>query len=289
MTTAPVPAAPLRFLSLELTARCQLTCPSHCYARAGPTRGHGGMTGGDWHRVLDEAAELGTATVQLIGGEPTQHPDFTELVEHALQSGLRVRVYTNLFRVREVHWRLFAHPHLSLACSYYSDDANQHDAITGRRGSHTATRGNLAEALRRRIPVRVAVVDLGGGQRVEQARAELQALGATAVHTSQVRAVGNAARSAAPSASALCGRCADGKAAVLPDGDVAVCEIGRHLTGGNVRTTSLATVLAGDHWARAAASVPRRAAAVCPPDCAPNDDTKCGPDTGGGPCPPADS
>lgn len=39
-TTAEVPTT-LRFLSLEITARCQLTCPSHCYAQAGPTCGHG--------------------------------------------------------------------------------------------------------------------------------------------------------------------------------------------------------------------------------------------------------
>ncbi|WP_323178858.1 hypothetical protein [Streptomyces sp. NBC_00568] len=39
-TTAEVPTM-LRFLSLEITARCQLTCLSHCYTQAGPTRGHG--------------------------------------------------------------------------------------------------------------------------------------------------------------------------------------------------------------------------------------------------------
>jgi MoaA/NifB/PqqE/SkfB family radical SAM enzyme len=69
----------LRFLSLEITGRCQLTCPSHCYAQAGPTRDHGSMTGDDWHRVLDEAVVLGTTTVEFIGGEPTRHPDFTRL------------------------------------------------------------------------------------------------------------------------------------------------------------------------------------------------------------------
>lgn len=36
----------------EITARCQLTCPKHCYAEAGPTRGHGSMTGDDWHRAI---------------------------------------------------------------------------------------------------------------------------------------------------------------------------------------------------------------------------------------------
>ncbi|WP_369383132.1 radical SAM protein [Streptomyces sp. cg36] len=290
MTIAPEAPTTLRFLSLEITTRCQLTCPSHCYAQAGPTRGHGSMTGQDWHRLIDEAVALGTTTVQLIGGEPTQHPDFTALVEHALQVGLRVRVYSNLVRIRQAHWRLFEHPRLSLATSYHSDDPDEHDMITGLRGSHTATRANLVEAVRRGIPVKVAIVDLGGGQRVEQARAEMQALGVHQIHVDAVRAVGNAAtvRAVLPSTSALCGRCGDKKAAILPDGDVSVCEIGRFLTAGSVKSASLASVLASDRWTQIAASVPRHTSAdPCPPDCAPNDDSACGPDNPG-PCGPAD-
>ncbi|MFI2428601.1 SPASM domain-containing protein [Streptomyces sp. NPDC018955] len=87
--------------------------------------------------------------------------------------------------------------------------------------------------------------------------------------------------------SSLCGRCGDGKAAVLPDGTVAVCEIGRFLTAGSVRGASLASVLAGERWAEVAASVARRAgAAPCDPDCSPNDDT-CQPSSGGT-CGPSD-
>ncbi|MEV0442919.1 radical SAM protein [Streptomyces spectabilis] len=291
MTTAPEPpVTPLRFLSLEITSRCQLTCRSHCYAEAGPTRGHGSMTGADWHRIIDEAATLGAKTVQLIGGEPTLHPAFTELVEHAVQNGLRVRVYSNLVRIRDRHWQLFEHPQVSLATSVYSDDADEHDAITGRCGSHAATRANVIAAVHRGVRVKVGIVDMGGKQRAAQARAEMQALGVHRVQVDPVRAVGNAAGVAIPSTAALCGRCGNGKAAVLPDGQVSVCEIGRFLTAGSVKSASLASVLAGGRWAQVRAIVPRRASAdaVCPPDCSPNDDTACGPETGDDPCGPAD-
>ncbi|MCX4993447.1 SPASM domain-containing protein [Streptomyces sp. NBC_00568] len=90
----------------------------------------------------------------------------------------------------------------------------------------------------------------------------------------------NAARTALPSVSSLCGRCGDGRAAILPDGQVAVCELGRFLTAGSIRDTSLTSVLSGDAWVRATARVPRRAdAAPCDPDCSPNDDT-CQPSSG---------
>ncbi|GAB2818754.1 hypothetical protein GCM10027091_57740 [Streptomyces daliensis] len=286
MTTTEAPTT-LRFLSLEITARCQLTCPSHCYAQAGPTRGHGSMTADDWHRIIDEAAELGVRKVQLIGGEPTLHPDFTGLVEHALRVGLRVRVYSNLYRLRDEHWRLFTHPQVSLATSYYSDDADEHDGITRRRGSHAATRGNIIEAVRRGVEVTVGIVDMGGGQRARRARAEMRALGVE-VHVDRVRAVGNAAGAEVPSAASLCGRCGDGKAAILPDGRVAPCEIGRFLTAGSVKGgVSLASVLASDRWADMAASIPHRAgAAPCPPDCNPSHSDSCAPDKNTT-CPPA--
>jgi MoaA/NifB/PqqE/SkfB family radical SAM enzyme len=37
------PTTQVDFLSLEITSRCQFTCPSQCYAEAGPTKGHGSM------------------------------------------------------------------------------------------------------------------------------------------------------------------------------------------------------------------------------------------------------
>ncbi|MYY11087.1 radical SAM protein [Streptomyces sp. SID4919] len=286
MTIAPEAPTALRFLSLEITARCQLAC-THCYAEAGPTRGHGSMTGDDWHRIIDEAADLGTTAVQIIGGEPTLHPAFSGLVEHALRVGMRVRVYSNLIQVRDEHWRLFEHPHVSVAASYYSDNPGEHHTITGgRRDSHAATRANIVEALNRGVRIKVGIIDMGGGQRAQQARAEMQALGVHDVHVDQVRAVGNASGTVMPSTSALCGRCGVGKAAILPDGSVAPCEIGRFLPAGSVRDATLASVLASDRWAQVTASVPHRAGAdSCAPDCQPAASDSCNP-AKGNPCNP---
>ncbi|MBV7699243.1 radical SAM protein [Streptomyces sp. TRM70350] len=293
---APATPAPLTFLELEITGRCQLTCASHCYAQAGPTKGHGTMTSEDWRRVIDEATQLGVETVQFIGGEPTLHPDFAALVEYVLDSGLGVQVFSNLYRVRREHWELFAHPKVSLGTSYYSDDP---DEITGRKGSHDSTRANIAEAVRRGIPVKVGIIQVRDGQRSEEARAEMAALGVKRVHVDRVRAVGNAARTALiPSMSELCGRCADGKAAVLPDGTVAPCVLGRFLPAGSVKTAGLKAVFAGQQWAHVAASIPRNRGNCVPDTCTPKEDscqpspgvvTACNPDQDGSDCSPAET
>lgn len=295
---APTTLAPLTFLELEITGRCQLTCGSHCYAEAGPTKGHGTMTVQDWQRVIDEAAQLGVETVQFIGGEPTLHPNFAELLRYALHAGLRAQVYSNLYRVRREHWDLFADPRVTLATSYYSDDPAEHDAVTGRPGSHDSTRANIVEAVRRGIPVKVGIVHLRAGQRTEQARAEMEALGADSVRVDRVREVGNAAKTAGiPSTSQLCGRCADGKAAIMPDGTVTPCVLGRFLPAGSVKSAGLAEVFAGQQWAQVAASIPRRRnRSACTPDedsCMPSPGATatmgCNPDQDGSDCTPAET
>jgi hypothetical protein len=119
--------------------------------------------------------------------------------------------------VRLEHWAVFARPGVSLATSYYCDTDDGHDEVTGRDGSHAVTRANIIEALRRGIHVQVGIIAVLDGQRVEQARADLESLGVTSTHIDRVRGVGNAAKTL-PSTSALCGNCANGTAAVMPDG-----------------------------------------------------------------------
>lgn len=282
-TTPLVPG----FLELEITNRCQLTCPTLCFVKAGPTKGHGTMEVEDWKRVLSEAAALGIKKIQLIGGEATLHPGFVEIVEHALDEGLKVEVFSNLYHVRRDHWTLFERPGVSLATSYYADTDEGHDAVTGREGSHAATRANLFEAHRRGIRVRVGIVDVqdGDGQRAEQARAELEGLGITEVHIDRVRAVGNAVKDdGLPSTSELCGRCARGTAAILSDGTVTPCVIGRFLPAGQIKNTPLAGVFGSPQWQQVAASIPAGHLGPCGPDCGPNDDSQ----GGGGTCGPAD-
>lgn len=70
---------------------------------------------------------------------------------------------------------IFSLPGVRLATSYYSDDHAQHAAITQRRSSYTRTKANIVEALHRSIPLRVGVIDIHSGQRVEQAVTELEA------------------------------------------------------------------------------------------------------------------
>jgi len=249
MTTLTDPAArPARstpafsFLWLEVTGRCGLAC-SHCYAGSGPSASHGVMTGDDWRSVITQAADMG-------GGEPTLHPDFFALLAHAIKAGLAAEVYSNLTHVKDSLWDLLARPGISLATSYYSDDPAEHDAITGRPGSHARTLAGIRHAIARGIPLRAGIVEVTEGQRTARARAELEALGVTRIRTDRLRRLGRAADAAGPDVSELCGRCGRGIAAIIPSGDVTPCVMARWLPAGNVRQAPLADILSGPAMAR---------------------------------------
>lgn len=264
-------------LWLEITGKCQLECV-HCYADSGPLRDHGTMTAADWFGVINDACALG-ASVQFIGGEPTKHPQFFEILGHAIDLGIGIEVYSNLVTIPPGVWDLFRAPKVSLAFSYYSKHSGPHDAMTG-RSSHAQTRRNAAMAVELGIPIRAGIIDTGGGH-VDGARADLAELGITTVRVDRVRGLG---RAGGIDVSELCGRCGRGVAAVGPDGDVWPCVMSRWLSVGNVRMSPLPEILAGRAMARAVATIPasgpEAAQAICQPH------QECSPGTEGSHCTP---
>jgi len=292
--------ADVSFVWLEITGKCQLQCV-HCYAESGPGGTHGVMETVDWIRVIEEAADLGVGMVQFIGGEPTLHPALPQLLEHALAQGLEVEVFSNLVHVTPALWELFSLPGVRLACSYYSDDAGQHAAVTGRPASHARTRANIAEAVRREVPLRVGVIDLSAEQRSDQAMLELTELGVVDVGMDRLREVGRGIASGGASTDQLCGQCASNVLAVSPSGEVWPCVFSRWLPVGNVQTSPLAEIVSGmalrEVRAELGEQFARRTAGMAPP-CVPNMcDPQCGPScgpacrpqcwpTGSGPCTP---
>ncbi|MGW7359489.1 radical SAM/SPASM domain-containing protein [Streptomyces sp. NPDC054802] len=273
--TAPLETAAAGILSVEceLTGNCQLEC-SHCCTLSGPKVSHGEMTLTDWQRVVDDTAELGIPAIQYIGGEPTRSLTLLPLITHAQSRGLQIEVYSNLTHVRPAMWAAFEQYGVRLATSYYSDRPEEHDRITGGRGSHRRTRRNILEAYARGIPLRVGIVHVHDGQRVAQAADELRLLGIDDIRIDRARGVGRAAAASdtIPSVSELCGRCFHHRLAVSPDGDVYGCILSRFMPTGNVRHKGLAAIVRSEQFAQARSLIPVAGAA-----CTPDDSSDCNP------------
>jgi MoaA/NifB/PqqE/SkfB family radical SAM enzyme len=250
------------------------------------------MTDIDWHRVIEGAARLGVGTVQFIGGEPTLHPALPRLVGHALAHRMSVEVFTNLVHVTPRMWDTFTRPGVSLATSWYSSDPGEHATIT-RRPSHGRTAAGIAEAVRREIPLRVGVVGVVEGQRVDQAGEVLTSLGvpAEAIGYDDLRQVGRGVRTASADVTQLCGNCADGVLAVSPSGEVWPCVFSRWLPLGNVLNQPLADILAGETTTKVRGELVEAFAAQadtrpCNPGCNPSCGPQCKPISCGPRCNP---
>ncbi|MQY06129.1 radical SAM protein [Actinomadura macrotermitis] len=269
-----------RLVWLDLTRKCQLNC-GHCYNDSGAHGSHGEMARNDWLRVIDQISDLGVPEVQFIGGEPTLHPHAAELVAYALAAGLRAEVFSNLAHpLGDAWWNLLRHGSVRLATSYYSDDPDERNAITG-RPSHVRTRANIVKAIDLGVRLRVGIVRLFEAQRVQEARRELEEIGVTGITIDSGRPFGRAAAGQAPSEANLCGKCGDGKAAIRPDGAVTPWVFADWLTVGSVRSMDLATLLNSEAMTRANAAIqnaPRSGA--CDPD------AECSPGSPGSGCNP---
>jgi sulfatase maturation enzyme AslB (radical SAM superfamily) len=271
-------------LELEITGRCQLEC-THCLTESSPLVGHGTLTTADWCAVIDQAAGMGFRIIQFIGGEPTLRTDLPRMVAHALGLGREVEVYSNLYNISPALWDVFRDPRVDVATSYYSDDADQHDAITGRKGSFLKTRANIIRALSEGITLRVGIVVMDDDQRADEAYADLIGLGVPAedINRDRVRGIGRAKQQLGleTGPAELCGNCGKGRAAILPNGTLAPCVLGRILPVGNVMVTPLAELLTGDAWRGAVSLVPEKLTQACSPgdsnDCDPARTTTCSP------------
>ncbi|MGW7292406.1 radical SAM protein [Streptomyces xiamenensis] len=273
-----------RFLWLDLTRKCQLACV-HCYNASGPDGTHGTMTREHWISLLNQADALGVRHVQLIGGEPTMHPDAAGLVRHALFRGLEIEVFSNLVHVSDGWWTLFQRDGVTLATSYYSDRAEAHDAMTGRR-SHARTRANIKRAVGLGIQLRVGII--GNDDRaINAARRDLKDLGVVRIGADHIRAFGRGGREQVPDPGNLCGQCGKGRASIGPNGEVSPCVLSGWMSVGNVQDRPLAAILGSTAMAEANATIrsATQGEALCRPDkdCQPTD--KCYPDQQ--PCYPA--
>lgn len=77
---------------ININRTCNLRC-KWCYAKG--SKYSQVMAIDDAYELLEVLHEYGIKTINLIGGEPTQHPNFINIVKQIKQMGIRCSVVTN--------------------------------------------------------------------------------------------------------------------------------------------------------------------------------------------------
>ncbi|MBP8606046.1 MAG: radical SAM protein [Phycisphaerae bacterium] len=78
----------------NITSRCNLRCV-HCYSSSGTDAADCAATTQEAKTVLDDLAAYGVPSVLFSGGEPLMRADLFELIDYAVQKGLRAVLSTN--------------------------------------------------------------------------------------------------------------------------------------------------------------------------------------------------
>jgi Iron-sulfur cluster-binding domain len=107
------------------------------------------------------------------------------------------------------------------------------------------------------------MVEIDPGQDIPKAISRLRQMGVKSIRVDRMRGVGRAGSTELPcNAGELCGRCAIGRAAIDPDGNVFPCVFSRWLCGGNVENSELGQVLLGEEMLNIRRDLAARFAAV---------------------------
>lgn len=262
--TAPPPR--LRYVWLELTARCNCRC-IHCYgAFGGPEADSAAseLAEAEWLDALRQIRRLGCNAVQLIGGEPLLSPAFGSVLREADALGFgTVDVFTNgTLATPSVANELKRH-RASVRLSVYGFDAASHAAITGNPRSFELMDRGIDVLLETGVPIRPTVILMRENQHLlPEIRAYLLRKGLPYGGFDTVRTANPSRRVTDPDLLAQRfvspGRfrtsqrtfavnrhwnsCWYGKFALAANGDVLPCIFARDQICGNIRSTPHAVI-----------------------------------------------
>jgi MoaA/NifB/PqqE/SkfB family radical SAM enzyme len=191
-TTSPVG------IKLELTYRCNLSCP-FCYTDS-PARTReqaADLSDDEWRRVVDESLGLGVVEAVVTGGEPLLRRALTlETIERLSAAGVGVTLNTNGWFVEDgTADRLAAFPGLQANVSIDGATPELHDSVRGLAGSWERSVRAVDRLLRRGVVVRAIHVVTPANERWLPAFLEhAWLLGVETIRLTGVAPLGAAAR-----------------------------------------------------------------------------------------------
>ncbi|MBL0219300.1 MAG: radical SAM protein [Myxococcales bacterium] len=246
-------------LFLELLGRCNERC-IHCYADSLPTVTDA-LDRDTVRSVIREAATLGFQRVQLTGGDPLLCDFLGEAVALVRSSGIpHVEICTNGLALSDELLDELAPMRPTFAFSIYSRDPDEHDRVTRTTGSQRRTLAAIDRVVARGLDLRASIIVVNQQEPLERLIQDLRARDVPEITWTRTFAVGRgvelsdasharpvdaaiAAGGGHRSTSAAGGDQRRGKLCVTYTGDLVPCIFQRQASLGNVRGTSLLSLL----------------------------------------------
>lgn len=147
----------IEFAWIEITNRCNLRC-KHCYNES-DAQCENKMSIEQFKMVIDLLVTKQIKSIQIIGGEPFWDKQLLrEEVDYAKDKFERVEIFTNGTLITDEWFKYLADNKISVALSVYSYDKEEHDKVTGVKGSWEKTNNTISKLREYNIKYRVCNV-----------------------------------------------------------------------------------------------------------------------------------
>ena len=150
--------------TFELTIRCNLHCKM-CLFRHDDSENaeikSKELTAGQWIDMARQAAEAGTLSLLITGGEPLLRPDFCEIWEGIYKQGFVITLYTNATLVTDkVMETLRKYPPHRIGVTIYGASPETYEMVTGNAGAFQMTMEGIKQlmTLPSRMEYRMTVI-----------------------------------------------------------------------------------------------------------------------------------
>lgn len=145
------------FAWIEITNQCNLRC-KHCYNESDAMCDRK-MTPEQFQFVVDRLVEKGIKQIQIIGGEPFWNAKFlSEELNYAIGKFEQIEIFTNGTMIPNEWFAYLSKNKINIALSVYSYDKEEHDKVTGVKGSWEKTNRTISQLKEHGIKYRVCNV-----------------------------------------------------------------------------------------------------------------------------------
>ncbi|GMN96899.1 radical SAM/SPASM domain-containing protein [Blautia wexlerae] len=147
----------ITFAWIEITNQCNLRC-KHCYNES-DMKCNNRMSMEQFKMVIDLLVAKKIKHIQIIGGEPFWDKKLLrEELDYAVGKFSRIEIFTNGTLITDEWFDYFAKKNICIALSVYSYDKNEHDKVTGIKGSWQKTNSTIRKLRAYNIKYRVCNV-----------------------------------------------------------------------------------------------------------------------------------
>lgn len=161
------------FAWIEITKSCPYKC-RHCYNESDIEVDVKHMSMEDFYDTVAKLKRFGIRKIQLIGGEPTIHPNYKQMVIHSAKNFDDVEVFSNGVYINEALIEIYKKYNIHFAFSFYSDIEEEYEKVTGIKNSFKRITNTIKLLELNGIKHRLESVRMKGVQYSEQFLSDLQ-------------------------------------------------------------------------------------------------------------------